>query len=111
MASGERHEFSSSNNGEPIQVSATGTPGTPIHTAAAKDEVHLYACNISAARVELTIEFGTTGAGKEIKITLEPKWGNVPVILGATLTAGAIAAYASVTNVVNVTGHVNRITN
>ena len=111
--------LSGSTNGRPIKVGATSTPGTAIHTTASSpagtiDELWLYATNTSVNDEVLTIELGGTSAPDDhilvgIPGTAEPAL--VLVVPGIPLDNGvAITAFASVTNVINVVGYVNRIT-
>lgn len=115
MALFSKVKLSGSTDGKGILVAATATPGTPIHTAVAGtanwDEIYLYAMNTHTADVELTIEWGGTGAGDRITQTIALKTGSILVVPGLILQNGqAVAAFASVTNVVNIMGFVNRIT-
>jgi hypothetical protein len=108
--------FSGSTNGRGVQVSATATAGTLIHTAVSGttnfDEVWLYAENSSTSSVPLTIEFGGTNAATDtIEITIAGKSGLVLVCPGLFLNNGlAIRAFAGTTNVLSVFGYVNRVT-
>lgn len=107
-----REYLSNSSSGEPIQVSATsgGGSGTPIHTCGGEDEVYISAVNNHTADVLLTIELGGTSANNIVKVTLPFKAGLEWVIPGLTLASGkVITAFAAVTNVVNLAGYVNRI--
>jgi hypothetical protein len=104
--------LSGSTNGRPVKVTATGTPGTTIHTAhaSAKDEVYLFATNTDTVDRELTIEFGgTTSPDDLIKVTVPAK-DTVQVVPGVPLSGSLLArAFAAAANVVNVFGYVNRI--
>jgi hypothetical protein len=108
--------FSGSTNGRGIQVSATATAGTLVHTAVSGttnfDEVWLYAENSSATAVMLTVEFGGTNAATDtIEITIPGKSGLVLVCPGLFLNNGlAVRAFAGTTNVLSVFGYVNRVT-
>jgi hypothetical protein len=111
--------LSGSTSGRPIAVAATATPGTIIHTATsatgALDEIYLYANNVSTSDVALTIEFGgTTTADQSLSATTIPARANsfpIPVVPGICLGGGLIVrAFAGTTNVINITGFVNRIT-
>ena len=78
--------LSDSTSGRGIKVVATATAGTDLHTAVSGgsdiDEIWLWASNIHTGAVILTLE-----------------WGG----------ALDVAAFASVANVISVTGYVNRI--
>ena len=111
--------LSGSSNGKPIQVSATSTLGTTIHTTQVSstviDEVWLYATNTDTVQVNLTIEYGGVGAGNEIKIGIPAGSGLSILLAGVVLTGNGstgstISAYASTTNKINIVGYVNRIT-
>ncbi len=107
--------LSGSTNGRGVQVSATATPGTVIHTAVSGttnfDEVWLYAENSSTISVPLTIEFGGTSATSDtIEITVAGKSGLVLVCPGLFLNNGLIVrAFAGTTNVLSIFGYVNRV--
>jgi len=114
MATFTKELLSGSTDGAPIDVAATATPGTLIHTAHATslDEVWIYAFNTSGAKRTLTIEFGGV-AGKDL-VTCELAaigCGLILVIPGSTLTGSlAVRAFCSVANDVSIVGWVNRIT-
>lgn len=119
MATFTKVPFSAQTDGQPIKVVATASAGTTIHTtgtsATAFDEVWLYAYNSSTSAVALTVQFGGTATpDDDIKITIPSQSGLTLVvpglILAGTGAAGnVIAAYAGTTNVVTVSGYVNRI--
>lgn len=102
----------------PIKVVATATAGTTIHTAVAGttagtfDEVWLYAYNGHTAAVTLTIEYGgATVPDQNIILSLANKSGLTLVVPGLILQNGlVIKAFASVANVVTLSGFVNSIT-
>lgn len=108
--------LSGSTNGKAILIVATATPGTLIHTAVSGttdfDEIHLWAANTNATDVDLTIEWGGTTAPDDlIETTITAEAGLEIVIPGLVLQNSLIVrAFASVTNVVNIWGYVNRIT-
>lgn len=112
--------FSGSTQGKPIKVVATATAGTTVHTtgtsATVIDRIFLYAfCSDTADRT-LTIEFGgVTAPDQNIVATIPFKSGLVLVVDGLPLlgSGGAgltVGAFASVANVVTVSGYVLRIT-
>jgi hypothetical protein len=119
MATFSKLHLSGSTAGQPIKVAATGTPGTTLHTTGtsdtAIDEVWLYANNTSASAVELTVEFGgTTNPDNRIILSIPSKAGLVIVLPGLTLSGDGsagrtVAAFAATTNVINITGYVNRV--
>lgn len=111
--------LSGSTGGQPIKVGATATPGTTIHTTGTSssniDEIWLYANNTSASAVKLSVEYGgTTSPDNHIELTIDAEAGLVLVIPGLILSgtgsAGrVVTAFAATTNVINITGYVNRI--
>lgn len=116
MTAYSKVKLSGSTNGKPIKIVATSTPGTTIHTAVAGssdwDEIWLYAFNSSDDVATLTLEWGGTSApDQNIVVALPPKSGLIPVVPGLLLQNSlAVAAFASVANVITINGFVNRIT-
>ena len=116
MATYSKQKLSESTNGKNIEVAATSSAGTTIHTAVSGtsdlDEVWLYACNTDSTDRKLTIEYGGTTSSDdltEITITAEAGW--VLVCPGLLLQNGLIVkAFAATANVININGFVNRIT-
>ena len=108
--------LSGSTNGRQIKAVAVASPGTLLHTttavAGAFDEVWLYAENTSAATVTLTIELGgVTAPDDQIIVQIPPTIGQVNVLAGIRLNGGVlIRAFASVANVIVISGNVNRYT-
>lgn len=119
MSTFSKLRLSGSTGGRPIKVSATSTPGTTLHTtgtsSTAIDEVWLYANNTSASAVELTVEFGgTSNPDDRIILSIPSKAGLVLVLPGLTLSGNGsagrvVTAFAATTNVINITGYVNRV--
>jgi hypothetical protein len=113
MATFTKAILSGSTNGKAIKVAATASTGTTIHTtgATALDEIWLYAYNSSSSAVVLTIQYGgTTAVDNDIKLSIPATSGLTLVIPGLILTGtSTVAAYAGTTNVVTVSGYVNRI--
>ena len=112
--------LSASSGGRGIKVVATATAGTLIHTTevpvSSRDEVWLYAYNGYAADVELTVEIGgATVPDNNVVMTIPAKSGLALVLPGLTFTGSGsagleIRAFAGVTNVIVLSGHVNRVT-
>lgn len=105
-------KLSGSTNGRGIKVVSTATAGTTIHAATTDlDEVWLYAYNSHTADVELTIELGgVTSPDDHIKVTVPFKAGVMCVVPGLLMTGSVtVAAFAGTTNVIIITGYVNRI--
>jgi len=114
MATFTKLKLSGSTDGKAVKVAATATAGTTIHTAhaTALDEIWLYAHNSSASAVKLTLEFGGTGAPDDhIEININPEGtGLVLVSPGLLLTNSLVVrAFAATSNVITLTGYVNRI--
>jgi len=114
MATFSKQILSGSTNGKQIKVAATATAGTTIHTAhaTALDEIWIYAFNSSASSVKLTIEYGeATAPDGNIEVTVLPEAGLVTIIPGLILTGSLVVkAFAGTTNVIMLSGYVNRIT-
>ncbi len=118
MATVLKRKLSGSTDGKPIKVVATATAGTTIHTAVAGttagtfDEVWLWAYNGHTTTVVLTIEFGgATVPDQNIVITLAAKSGLTLLVPGLILQNGlTVAAFASVANVITLSGFVNQMT-
>lgn len=112
--------FSGSTQGQAIKVAATATPGTTIHTTGTSgtviDEIWLYAFNSNTSDVLLTIEFGgATAPDQNIVATIPFKQGLYLIVpglplLGSGTVALTVKAFAGTTNVVTISGFVNRIT-
>jgi hypothetical protein len=120
MATYSKVLLSGSTQGKAIKVAATASAGTTIHatgtSATIEDEIWLYAYNSSATAVVLTIQFGgTTAVDNDIKLSIPATSGLTLVVPGLILTgtgsaANTVAAYAATTNVITISGYVNRIT-
>jgi len=108
--------LSGGTNGKHINVAATATTGTTVHTTvsgtSSKDEIWLYATNTSSNAVLLTIEFGgTTDPDNLMQITIPAQSGPMLVIPGWLLQNSlVITAFAGTANVINLNGYVTRIT-
>lgn len=108
--------LSGSTNGKNIKVVATSDPGTTIHTAISgttnMDEIWIYAVNTHSIDVNLFIEFGGNSSPDDIiNITLKAYQGMTLIIPGFILNNSLIVkAYASIANVIDINGYVNRIT-
>lgn len=118
MATVVKRKLSGSTDGLAIKITQTATAGDTIHTAVAGttagtfDEIWLWAYNGHTADVSLTIEFGgATVPDQNIVVTIPYKAGAVPVIPGWILqNEKVVKAFASVANVITITGFVNSIT-
>lgn len=111
--------LSNSPGGEPIAVAATATAGTLIHATGTSstviDEIWIYAANTDTTPRKLTIEFGGVAVPEDIiELTIPAEAGLILVIPGLILSgtgsaARNVRAFASVTNVLTISGYVNRI--
>jgi hypothetical protein len=117
MATFSKVKLSSSTSGRGIKVVATATAGTALHTAVAGandiDEIWIYALNTHTADVTLTLEWGGVTAVSDTigPVTIPAYGGLILVAPGLILNGGlALAAFASVANVIAIWGYVNRIT-
>lgn len=118
MAQVSKRKLSGSTDGRNIKVVATASVGTTIHTAVSGtvagtwDEVWLWAYNSSGSSIALTVQWGNTATpDDDIKITLAPTSGLVPIVPGLPLQNGAVVrAYAGSANVVTIAGYANAVT-
>ena len=115
MATIAKLKLSDSTSGRGIKVSETTSGGQDIHTAVAGssdiDEIWLWASNLHTGVVTLTLEWGgATSPDDLFKTVLQPN-ETVLVAPGWILNGGLdVAAFASVDDVISITGYVNRIT-
>lgn len=101
--------LSANSTGLPINVTATATPGTLIHTAAGTggdhDLITLYAHNIHTATVSLVLEWGTATGAQNLIIDLRPNSGPILVADRVPLTgSNVVRAFCATTAVVNIVG-------
>jgi hypothetical protein len=114
MATYGRALLSGSTNGRLIQIAATATLGTTIHTAVSGtsnlDVITLFATNTSASVVALTLEIGGTGAANNMVVSIPGQSGDFPILSNQMLQNGLVlTAFAGTTNVINIGGYVNTI--
>lgn len=118
MATFSKLVLGGSTNGRAVQVTATASPGTTVHTGSTTvtdiDEVWLYANNTSASDVKLTVEWGGTSSPADlIEVTIPAESGLVAIAPGLLVKGAATAlivrAFAGTASVVNIHGYVNRI--
>jgi hypothetical protein len=115
MATFTKVLLSGSTNGKAIKVVATASTGTTIHTCpsgtSSLDEIWLYAINTQSLAVLLTLEWGqTTAPDGNIIITIPAQAGLMLVAPGLLLQNSlVVTAFASVANVVELHGYVNRV--
>jgi hypothetical protein len=107
--------LSGSTNGRPIQVNATASPGTTIHTVStatgAVEDIFIDAYNVGSGDKTLTIEFGGTATTNHLYALIPSQAGPYRVVSGLRLngaTGMTIAAFASATGNFVITGGVNR---
>ena len=119
MATFTKIHLSGSTGGQPIKVVATTTTGTTIHATGTSsttiDEVWLYATNTDTVTRNLTIEYGGTANPDNRIIMGIPAQSGLTICVAGLILSGTgaaartITAFASITNVINVAGYVNRI--
>lgn len=105
--------LSASTNGRYINITATGTLGTLVHTGVTGtlrwDKVWLYAANTSAAQVLVTVEFGGVGATNQV-LTLVSAQSQANLIYGIPIQNGlTVTVFAATTAVINVGGFVEQV--
>lgn len=101
--------LSGSTNGRGIQITATSSPGTVIHTATNAsgqiDQIRLYFANLHSDAVLVTVQWGGTSTSDQIITSVPYKAGLTLEIPSLPLAGGLIVrAFANVANVVNVFG-------
>ena len=117
MATFSKVKLGNSTNGRGILIAATTSPGTLVHTtsttATTIDEVWLYAQNTDTVARKLTLEWGGTGSGDTIELSMPAESGLVLISAGLILlysgSTTTINAFAATTNVIGIYGYVNRI--
>ena len=114
MATITKQFLSGSTNGRPIEVAATSSAGTTIHTAVSGttdiDEIWIWASNNHTRSIILTIEFGGTTDQDDRLVTTVAASSTELVVPGLVLQNGCVLrAYADTTNEINLVGYVNRL--
>ena len=117
MATYSKLALSGSTNGRQVKIaSTTSTAGTTIHAAVGSttgfDEVWIYATNNHSAAAVLTLQWGSTSTpDDDINMSIPSKTGLYLLVPGLVLQNSlTVKAYASVVNVISLSGWVNRIT-
>ena len=120
MSTISREFLSESTNGSFINVIASGTPGTLVHTATNTadevDEVWLWGVNNTGATASVAIEWSGTDDVTDIQqVGIPSAQGDQLLVAGKTIAGGlAIRSYTDAATAtssgVNIGGHVNRIT-
>ncbi len=115
MAVFTKQILSGSSNGRPIEIVATSSPGTTIHTVAAtatndREMAYLYAMNAAATDMLLSLELGGTATTDLLEITITARDGPILVSPGIAFTAttSIIRAFATATGGLAVAGYINR---
>lgn len=106
-------KFSASTSGRPINITATATAGTAIHTAVSGavsfSRMFVYFTNTSTSAVVVTVEFGGTGTTNNIVYSV-PAQNTALVVPGLMINGGlSVAAFAGTTAVLNAIGWVELV--
>lgn len=117
MATYSRILLSGSTNGKPVQVTATSSPGTTIHTAltgtTGYDEIYIWASNVTSSAATLYIQWGgTTDPDNDLvnALSIPANSAPIPIATGQVLNNGLLVkAWSGTTNAINLTGYCNRI--
>lgn len=114
-----REFLSESINGRYVNVVASGSPGTLIHTATStggeKDEVWLWGVNNTGADASIIIEWGGVDDVTDIQqVGIPSANGDQLLVAGKTIAGGLLVRTYTTPGVatvsgVNIGGHVNRI--
>ena len=119
MATAVKRKLSGSTSGKQILVTGVNTGASvTVHTSVAGttagtfDEIWVYAQNNHTASADLTLEFGGTTSPNDLIVqTLPAKSGLYLCIPGLILQNSLVVkAFASVANVISVSGFVNSMT-
>lgn len=119
MATYAKTILSGSTDGRGIAVTATGSPGTTIHTGPTTTthlhEIWLYAVNYDATDRKLTVQWGNTTAGNDdIEFTVKAENGLYLIVPGLLLKGNAtplvVRAWAATGTSIVLHGYVNTIT-
>ncbi len=110
--------LSGSTNGLPIKIAAIATPGTTIHVAGPGttgfDEIYIFITNSDVMARNLTIEWGSMTAPDGLivnTLSIPALSGPIIVVPGIRMNnAKVVTAFASVANVLLITGFYNRLT-
>lgn len=113
MALATLRKLSVSTDGAPIQIGATSTAGTTVHTAVTGtddfDLIWIYLVNAHSADVVVNIEWGQVTAALNIVKTIVKDSGLTLVVDGLPLQNGkTVGIFAGTTNVIAAYGHVIR---
>lgn len=105
--------LSASTNGRYINITATATVGTLVHTSVTGtvrwDKVWLYAANTSAGAIIVTVEWGGVGTANNIVVSV-PGQSQANLVYGIPLQNGlVVGVFAGTTAVINVGGYVEQV--
>jgi hypothetical protein len=105
--------LSGSTDGRMIKITATATAGTLVTTTpsgtSGLSNLWLWVVNKHTSSVNVTVEWGGTTADDTYVLTIPNGQGLFPLVQGMTLRNGlAVRVFASVANVIFVTGFENR---
>lgn len=107
--------LSGSTNGRPIQVNATASPGTAIHTVStatgAVEDVFLDIYNTATQYRLVVVEFGSTATTSHLYARIPGVDGPYRMVSGLRLngaTGISISAFATATGNIVIAGGVNR---
>lgn len=107
--------LSGSTVGRPIQVNATSSPGTTIHTVStatgAVEDIFLDAYNTATVDRLLTVELGSTATTSHLYASIPAQGGPYRISAGLRLngaTGVAVSAFATATGAIVIAGGVNR---
>lgn len=105
--------LSGSTDGRGVKVVATATAGTTIHTATSTageiDFVRIWAQNISALPIKLTLEWGNASVDDNIELVIPGEEGMFEVVRYLPIANSLVVkAFAGTTNLVILHGDVTR---
>lgn len=107
--------LSGSTNGRPVEIIATSSPGTTVHTVqatatGAREMAYLWAVCSAATDMLLNLECGGTATTDLLEMSITARDGPILVCPGVALTATSsiIRAYATATGGLAIIGYVNR---
>lgn len=118
MATAVKRKLSGSTDGRNIKITATGSPGTTVHTAIAGTtagtfhEIWLTVHNTDTVDRLVVIEFGgTTDPDDRIYQTVTARNGETWAVRGKILqNSCVVGVYCATANVITAGGFVNEIT-
>ena len=114
MATYSRALFSGSTNGRPVSLSLstnTTTVCTVGTSTSAFSEIYLWANNITANPVTMTLQFGTATSDRICQdLSIPANSPPIPIVTGQNVNGGvSLSGYASAASAINVQGYINLI--